>query len=381
MPSVRVSMVSTNAGRKYNTTSLTLIESDRKSQIPQGLEMELINHKIATNTLEDEWMPAAQTYFESFHSKIAFGYSSSQDLRDRRDTVLDNLKRKIDPAAPTYDTFHQGSYELSTGIHPIDGNPDMDIGIVFNCSIDDYEDPLTLKKYVRDALSHHGRTVDIKRPCVTVTYFENGNPYQHIDFAIYATGPDGRTRLAWGKPGMAVSEREWRLSLAKDLTATINGKYKGAESDQFRRCVRAIKRWRDLKIGHKNTPSIGLTAAAHRYFEPAFNIVSGKAEDIVALRKLVSSMLANWGYRRLWMPLPVEPYSDLFEKMTNIQMDIFKERLTSLLNDLSEAYAHADTHEACKILNRQFGEDFPVPPKEDTTKSSGPGVGHTGTSA
>lgn len=45
----------------------------------------------------------------------------------------------------------------------------MDIGELFDCSPENYPDPLTLKKIVRDALSWTNRAVDIRRPCVTVT--------------------------------------------------------------------------------------------------------------------------------------------------------------------------------------------------------------------
>lgn len=113
-------------------------------------------------------MARAQTQFESFHRTILFGYDSSEELRNRRDTLLVDLKKNICDDAPPYSTFTQGSYALNTGIHPLNGNPDLDIGVLFECSPEDYPDPLVLKKYVRDALVRHNRTVKIRRPCVTV---------------------------------------------------------------------------------------------------------------------------------------------------------------------------------------------------------------------
>lgn len=70
-------------------------------------------------------------------------------------------KNSYTPDAPSYTSFTQGSYALDTGIHPLDGNPDMDIGILFQCSPSDYPDPLVLKKYVRDALERPNRTASI----------------------------------------------------------------------------------------------------------------------------------------------------------------------------------------------------------------------------
>ncbi|MEN8219892.1 MAG: hypothetical protein ABFS56_26800 [Pseudomonadota bacterium] len=64
---------------------------------------------------------------------------------------------------------------------------------------------------------------------------------------------------------------------------------------------------------------------------------------------------------RLRVDLPVAPHCDLFEKMTNRQMTNFKEKLETLLNVLDYAEVAFDTDEACKKLQKQFGDDFPVP--------------------
>ena len=326
-------------------------------------------------------MALAQSQFEKFHTTILFGYDSSEDLRTRRDTLLADLKENISEESPSYTTFTQGSYALNTGIHPLNGNPDMDIGVLFDCAPDDYPDPLTLKKFVRDALSRTNRTVDIRRPCVTVTYKKDGEAFQHIDLAVYSKNSVNETQIAWCRELTPSADREWKPSEAQALTNKITGKFSGSDRDQFRRCVRALKRWRDEKIGHKNAPSIGLTVAAYNWFSPRSNSLTGSSTDLVALIDLVSMVLANWGGTRLTVNLPVSPYSDLFEKMTDTQMSDLKARFETLLSALKEAEVHPDTHEACKILQGQFGKDFPVPEKSETTKKSSSGVGTSGRSA
>ena len=49
-------------------------------------------------------------------------------------------------------------------------------------------------------------------------------------------------------------------------------------------------------------------------------------------------------------------------------MTNFKEKLKSLKEALEEAVEKADTREACKLLQKQFGDDFPVPEKKDTAQ-------------
>jgi hypothetical protein len=328
-------------------------------------------------------MADAQSQFQSFHSTILLDVESNDKLREKRTTLLKELKDNIDPDAPSYETFYQGSYELSTGINPIEGDPDMDIGIIFDCKPDDYEDPVILKRYVRNALERHNRTIRIRKPCVTVQYIKDGSPDLHIDLAIYCKNNNNQTQLARGRDlDPANTEyRFWEASEAKELNEKIINKFDGVNRDQWRRVVRSLKRWRDENIGHKNTPSIGLTVAAWNWFKPVIDAVDAKPRDLIALRDLTNAILTNWFGERLTLQLPVAPYCDLFENVTDIQMKDFKEKLKALRDALNEADQQPDTHEACKILQGKFGDDFPVPEKSDTTKKTGNAFTPTGRAA
>ncbi|HBW3737325.1 TPA: nucleotidyltransferase, partial [Klebsiella pneumoniae] len=186
-----------------------------------------------------------------------------------------------------------------------------------------------------------------------------------------------------GKETSSAEEIEWQISSARELTDVILNKYTdSSHKKQFRRIVRYLKRWKDEKLGHKNTPSIGLTVAAYEFFSANFDFVSGKAQDLLALLSLVNSMLNNWGGDdRLHIYLPVEPSTDLFERMSDNQMKDLKTKLEKLSAVLIEARDQPDTHEACKLLKAQFGDDFPVPDKSETTKSSSSSVVPAGRSA
>lgn len=326
-------------------------------------------------------MPQIQKQFEYFHKKILFDVDSSRELRERRDTILKNISEKISLDAPSYEIFTQGSYALYTGIIPLNGNPDFDIGIQFDCATSDYEDPLKLKKFVAEALKHQGRSVKIRRPCVTVDYFNSDKIVHHVDLAVYAKDIFGKMKIAWGRDSDAKENRTWETSRPKELIDIVINKYSGDEKSQFRRCVRALKRWRDYKIGHKNVPSIGLTIATYNTFSHQENVIDGKPIDILALIRITNSILDLWDEKRISVNLPVEPYNDLFESMTDVQMTDFKDKITSLRDALEDAHNHADTHEACKIMASQFGNDFPVPPKTETTKKSNSGVVPSGRSA
>ncbi|HJY82213.1 MAG TPA: hypothetical protein VKK81_14160 [Candidatus Binatia bacterium] len=148
-------------------------------------------------------------------------------------------------------------------------------------------------------------------------------------------------------------------------------------------------RWGRLVSATGNAAPIGtgLTVAAYHWFTPVYMVTdpfSGKREydDMEAVLGFAQAVLSNFRLafaeeewtERLKVELSIAPYSDLFEKMTNKQIADFKAKLEKLLKALEEAKAEADPVEACKILRRQFGDDFPVPPKEETGRRTPPAI-------
>jgi len=114
-------------------------------------------------------MPAAQKQFDEFHAAIKLDNDDEKaKLREKRETLLTALRKNLPADLPTFESFNQGSYSMHTGVVPLDGNYDINVGLIFDCRRDKYPDPVVLKKKVRDALDSHGRTVTIRRPCVTV---------------------------------------------------------------------------------------------------------------------------------------------------------------------------------------------------------------------
>ena len=336
-------------------------------------------------------MPLVQSYFENFHKIIKLDEDDEKaKLREKRDTLLQNLKANRPTEVPAFEDFHQGSYSMHTGIVPLDGNYDIDVGLVFDCSRSAYPDLVTLKKLVRDALNTHGRTIDIRRPCVTVNYIRDGKPEYHVDLAIYAKRNDDTLDLAKGKENSDVSRRIWEQSNPRELTRLICNAFDDkVERAQYRRCIRYIKRWRDQQFASSGSPlSIALTVAAMHWFKPRFE-VSGKAADLLALLDLVKEMLnqfrgtsSNDGWHdRLSVMLPVVPFNDLTECMTNTQMTTLKVKLETLRNALEDAYDESLPEEACKIMQKEFGSDFPIPDKSQTAKAVAAPYISTGTSA
>ena len=132
----------------------------------------------------DKKMPAMQKQFEEFHKAICFDEDDEKaTLREKRDTIIKALRDNLGDDVPSFTHFNQGSYSMHTGVVPLDGNFDIDVGLIFDCNQDKYPDPVVLKKKVRDAVNTNFRTVVIRRPCVTVNYVSGGETAYHAKLA------------------------------------------------------------------------------------------------------------------------------------------------------------------------------------------------------
>lgn len=241
-----------------------------------------------------------------------------------------------------------------------------------------------------DALnSNQFRTVEWKKACIRVQYTEQGLPKFHIDFACYSNANDnGKTYLAKGTPTSASENRKWEETEPKKLRDLINNKLADDEEcSQFKREIRDMKRWKDNQFNSVNGKPTGIafTALAYNGFKSSTKDPFTWGQDIndlKATKDFVNYILGQFGWDdRIRVSLPVLPGNDLFKKMTDQQCKNLKEKLEKLRDALVEAEQETDPHEACKILRKQFGDDFPVPAKEDTGQSRKKAVAGTSESA
>jgi hypothetical protein len=340
-------------------------------------------------------MVNVQRQMLQFHEAIKLKrFDENEVLREKRDRILTRLNKRlpkifesknIKPIA--YEIFDQGSYPLGTGTNPPNGHYDIDTGIRFKISKDDYPNPVFLKECVYLALSGHTYRVEIRRSCVTVFYQQEGEPVYHVDLAIYSDNscnPDGKMYLAKGKLNSTPEQRLWQESDPLGLMELIKNCFSNSrDAEQFRHTIRYLKRWKDIKFssdGNAAPIGIGITVAAFYWFKPSFSLNSfantQDYDDLEAVRRFVDAMLGQFKYvnssgnrvERLVVQLPVSPSNDLFEKMTDTQMTELKEKLGNLLSAIEEAQQQVAPEEACKILQKQFGDDFPVPSREETAQ-------------
>jgi len=327
-------------------------------------------------------MAALKSEFKEFHKTIKLDqYSENKKLRDKRDLLIDELSDKLkDEKIPdtekklTFTKFDQGSYAINTGIKPKDDDYDIDVGVLFDLTNDEY-DSSKLKQLVFDKLDEqHNRTVVFNRPCITVKYSDG----YHVDLAIYSDN-DNDYHIAWGKKN-SKTNKCWYKSEPKELTSWVKDVSDvDAESSQFRRVVRYLKKWK-LKhfssSGNEAPPSIGLTIQARNAYHEQASYVNDN--DLGALINVVkdikSSFTSKFEFETLSfkktveVDLPVEPYKNVYYKMTLNQLDNYSNKVDDLLEALESARDEESIYEACKVLRQVFGDDFPL--TEDTKRSA-----------
>lgn len=304
-----------------------------------------------------------QAKFRTFQQNIQLRrYSEDATLVQKREAVLARL-RANNPRRFSF--FNQGSYEMGTGVKPINGDYDIDVGVVFDLgSYYSFEAPRTVKRWVYDAVREHTSSVSWKEPCITVQYQAAREPVYHVDLAVYGKDSYGQLYLARGKEHSA--DPHWERCDPMGLTAAIENRFNGAEAAQFRRVIQYLKRWKDVNFpaaGNAAPVGIGLTLLAYQSFRPALSGYPPADDDLAALRSLVKSISASFTPR--WSPtrteyritahIPVEPRDDVFSRMTDQQSTEFKGRVDTLLSHLDVVSQTGST----TLLRRVFGSDFP----------------------
>lgn len=314
-----------------------------------------------------------QSLFMKFHEAIQLKrFNENAELIEKRDRILRRLRENL---SVSFEPFNQGSYAMGTGIKPLDGDYDIDIGIVLN-NVGTDKDPVTVKGWVYDAVKNHTARVDWRRPCITVYYQDAGSVIYHVDLVVMVRDrwDSNKLYLAIGKQHSSADQREWQHDDRQGFMNAIDQKCSGDDGYQFRRVVRYFKRWKDVsfpKNGHAAPTGLSLTVAAYYSFSP------NKTTDYYSQRSSYDDLAATlatakWLYGRFtqtWstssygntvhivnLPFPFAPRDDVFGKMTQQQQEEFYQRLGQFITNLEQARSSGNA----AYLRKAFGDDFPL---------------------
>ncbi len=335
-----------------------------------------------------------QKQFEEFNKVIKLDYDEKKELRDKRDILLNKLRASSN--LPSFSEFNQGSYKMNLGVEPLNKEYDIDVGLRFNINIDEYA-PMDIKKEIKEILKNHTEYgAQIKKPCVTVTYKKDGEAAYHIDLVVYAyeNKDDSNSQLYLAKGKTETStETKWEKSDPIGLIDYVSKKYDGDneknDKEQFKRIIRYLKRWKNNKFnstGNAEPPSIGITLIAVDKFisnkrtDPFTNTTTFNDLDaLISFVKELLSLFSFVGYSdsgekqytiTYYLPISLnfEPLTNVFKKMSVIQMTDFRNKVEILKSDLETVRNEVDEYEQCKKLQQIFGSGFPIPNIDEFSK-------------
>lgn len=333
-----------------------------------------------------------QTQYKKFANAISLTRESDKykDAREKDDLITPKVEAAFKEEGYEIDSnFLQGSLATHTGVIPLDDDYDIDraIAITKDSSPDNPVDP---KKIVKNVLLEHGfKEPKIKKPCVTADY---KNKPIHIDYPIYRVDDSDNYQLAVGKENSDENNRSWSETDPKELLDWITSEKNhqslladdltSNEKSQFYRLVRYIKRWRDERYGsesqRKKVFSIALTVMFKESFNPCVDD-NGKADDHQGLKDTLDVILNRSSYfisegnekYSISVSLPVTPYKDIFSENSKAVGTLLKTRFEKLLDVLKEVDEKETLKEKTELLQKQFGEDFPIAEDSSSKKNEG----------
>jgi len=319
-------------------------------------------------------MANLQPYLEQFHDTIRADYDMLETLRNKRDIILRRVQKHLkDNSLPGFTALGQGSYTMKTGTVPTPGLEfDLDVGLRFDFRDTDHE-ASDVRGWVFDAVEGHTEKVEAKGPCIRVTYTDTVG--YHVDLVCYAVFDDDagveQYRLAHKHDDWCPADPPKLLEHVQMARAPFeNTKDKRTSTDQFRRVVRYLKRWNDVAIPteRKDKPTgLAFTILCCNHLTPRASLDG--SDDRAALSSLARSLGQQVG--RITAEKPTPGYEDMLGRLNESQMSKLKSRFTALADALDAAAREPDPVEACKLLQKVFGDDFPVPAPDTTAKKSG----------
>ncbi|NOJ82900.1 nucleotidyltransferase domain-containing protein [Myxococcus xanthus] len=315
-------------------------------------------------------MANIQKQFEKFHETIRTDYDTNQELRDKRDIILEKIEKSLtDAKRPSFLRLMQGSYIMRTGVKPI-GEKEYDIDVGMRFKFNEEEHTATeVRQWVFDAVKNHTDNVEAKGPCIRVGYAKGF----HVDLVPYAWWTDDTTgeqfRLAHSSKGWIAADPSKLLKYVDDAQSAFADTEGGTQTNQLRRVIRCLKRWDDVQQPEESEakPSgLAFTLLSIGHLARALSW-DGKPDDRAALLGIASFVTSQ---TRVVANKPSPEYEDMFAKLSDEHMAALISRFQAMKDALEASNQETDPTKACELLVPIFGDDFPVPPPDQTGKKT-----------
>ena len=224
---------------------------------------------------------------KAFHDqKVTLPGSEQDEMRKRRNTNRDRLKRNLEKAdKPTpYEYVSQGSYRMKTMLRDENNDYDIDDGAYFQKGVlvgdrGAEMSSLDARKMVQSAMDDgtFKTPPEVKANCVRVHYSEG----YHVDIPVYRRIVDEDADETYYE---LASGSGWKRSDARDVTNWYEETRKGtSDANQFRRLNRYLKKHAKSRESWKsrNLSGFGITVLLAEAY-----VLSPDRDDIALYRTM-----------------------------------------------------------------------------------------------
>lgn len=283
--------------------------------------------------------------FEKFHAAICLTQTQVDRIESARSALEAYLLNNVDHLKPG-DITLQGSYANGTAVKPVAGGEyDVDIIVRSADSGDTADDAL---EDLAEVLLQHGTykgKIKEKTPCVRVEYADDYIGGFHVDLVPVRESTDSDAPLDAPRRG-----KGWHPTAPDEYTTWCAN-----QSNEFRRTVRMMKRWRDeqqdVRYGVK---SIVLQVLVAQHLAIADNDADRLHDTFEALHTYLSGFTTP--------PVVSNPVlldENLTARWDQESFDDFKKALAAAVEVSQAAVSAEDRTEAGESWRSLLGDSFP----------------------
>lgn len=289
--------------------------------------------------------------FDTFHDRIILGKTQKERIESAVNALTELLLAAFE-LGPS-DVFLQGSFPNGTAVKPDpEGeNGEYDVDLVAICAgadqspeeaLADLEAALSENEIYRKRIDRS----DPGRPCVRLKYADEEIGGFHVDLVPARRTADAAV-IEIPRPG-----ENWKRSAPDEYR-----KWCIRQGDDFSRCVRMLKRWRDHSQDARHAVrSIVLQVLIYHHM-PA---VDNDADRITQTLRGI----AGWVGHRPSKPEirnPVLLEEDLAERWSHSDYERFRSVIERAADLAQEAFDELDFNRSRALWRELFGRSFPGP--------------------
>lgn len=288
--------------------------------------------------------PDVSSEFEKFHTSICLTQTQVGRIESARSALETYLINNMDLSPE--DIVLQGSYANATAVKPVAGGEyDVDLIVRSASNEDTADDALEALAAVLLQNGNYKGKIKEKTPCVRIEYADDYIGGFHVDVVPVRQSADAVAPLDAPRRGEG-----WHPTAPDEYTAWCAN-----QSDDFRRTVRMLKRWRDEQQDVRHgIKSIVLQVLVAEHLVDADNDAERLSNTFAALHTYLNTFVEP--------PVvcnPSLPDENLTARWDQDSFDDFKKAL-GVAAEVSQAAISADDKtEACESWRTLLGDAFP----------------------